>query len=942
GGGGGGGSGGSGGGGGGGAAQDSKLGNYRAAGGSGGAATPGNDGSYNGNQTWPPSPIGGQPSATGGTGGNGGTGGSGGLGGNGGKGADGGGAVVLAARGLLRVGSGTTINVSAGTPQPGSAGSAAQPSPQGPTNGSAGVQGQNGGRTLGIGSWGIVGVGGRGGDGGQGGNGAAGAAGGTGGAGGSGGYATPGMVKLHGSVVLAGNATVVAANPFNADPDRNGAVTVISNMNASMLASASPQSGTASLVQGAATHDPLLKMMNPFIGGKTPVIPELAGGPDSRGWLKPNYWNNGVENPPFNANNGLEFRVLRVADGSSPFEGFDQVLIRNTNSSGNIENVSLIVGVNVPRLIDGSGGTPGVLGPGQTWSTTVPAGAYVNVPGASGDPGDGPVAQFMATPTAGARPLVVQFVDQSLPGTGTITSWLWHFGDGDTSTDQNPSHTYTASGLYTVSLTVQTDYGMSIETKADYILVTDPVGPTAIFSGGPTSVLVGDTVYFGDQSLPGSLPIQSWLWDFGDGQTSTLQSPSHTYNTAGTYTVTLTVSTGAGSDNEVKSNFITVNAPTPPTADFDAWPLAARVGIPVQFYDLSTAGSRPITAWQWDFGDGETSTDRSPRHAYAAPGTYTISLTVTATDSTQDSITRSAYVLVTAPDGPSADFTAVPATGNAPLTVQFVDLSIPGNAPITEWLWNFGDGQTSIQPAPQHTYANPGSYAVTLRVTTALGVSEITKPNFVVVTAAGGPTADFTAYPRSGKAPLSVQFADRSIPGDAPIVSRLWDFGDGFTSAEAAPLHTYNVSGSYNVTLTVTDTNGRSNQITRAAYVAVGAANTIMAAFTSDTQSGSSPLTVRFTDQSTPGQSPITGWLWNFGDGETSTEQNPTHVYAEPGEYTVTLTVTSADGADTMTRARYITVVQGVPAAGGMALLLTAALLGVFGARFTRRRVTTE
>ena len=117
------------------------------------------------------------------------------------------------------------------------------------------------------------------------------------------------------------------------------------------------------------------------------------------------------------------------------------------------------------------------------------------------------MAQFLATPTAGARPLVVQFVDQSLPGTGTITSWLWHFGDGETSTDQNPSHTYTASGVYTVSLTVQTDYGMSIETKADYILVTDPVGPTALFSGGPTSVLVGDTVYFGDLSLPGSMPL---------------------------------------------------------------------------------------------------------------------------------------------------------------------------------------------------------------------------------------------------------------------------------------------------------------------------------------------------------------------------------------------------------------------------------------------------
>lgn len=140
------------------------------------------------------------------------------------------------------------------------------------------------------------------------------------------------------------------------------------------------------------------------------------------------------------------------------------------------------------------------------------------------------------------------------------------------------------------------------------------------------------------------------------------------------------------------------------------------------------------------------------------------------------------------------------------------------------------------------------------------------------------------------------------------------------------------------MTLTVTDANGNSNQITKAAYVSVGAPNTITAAFTSDVQSGSAPLTVRFTDQSTPGQSPITGWLWNFGDGETSTEQNPTHVYAEPGEYTVTLTVTSADGADTMTRTRYITVVQGVPAAGALALALGALLMAAFGGWLVCRR----
>jgi len=938
--GGGGGSGGSGGGGAGGAAYDGIFGYgmSRSTGGGGGGGGVGQDGSRVSTTTWPASPAGGSSGATGGTGGTGGTGATGGAGGTGGTGAAGGGGFVLAARGLLRITAPSTLDVSAGTPSSGLSGGSAGTSPQGPTSGSTGISGSAGGASGGyLGSGALYG-GGAGGTGGTGGAGAAGAAGGTGGAGATGGFAVPGMVKLHGSIVLAGNASIAAGNAASTDADNNGGVTVISNMTETARNANKPAAATASLVFGASPHDALLKATNPFIGGKTPVIPNLDGGPASRGWCQSGYWNSGLESPAFDSNNGLEFRVLRVGDGGSAFDGFDQVLVRNTNASGNIDNVGLVVGVNLPKLIDGNSGTTGTLLPGQTWTTTVPAGAYVNVPGASGTPGDGPVAEFTALPVTGAKNLVVQFVDQSTPGTGTIASWLWNFGDGATSAEQNPIHTYTNAGPYTVSLSVQNEFGLGVETKADYILVTDPVGPTASFSAGPLTIAQGGTVWFGDTSQAGSMAIQSWAWDFGDGQTATTQSPSHSYSTAGTYTVKLTVTTAAGSDEELKTGLVTVTAPVPPTVDFTAWPTAVVAGSVVQFADLTLAGSAALQSWAWDFGDGGGSAAKSPTHLYTTPGVYTVTLTVTALDGASAGSTKPAFITVSSPNGPVADFTVAPTTGLAPLTAQFVDLSQPGGSAITSWLWNFGDGQSSNLPAPAHTYTSAGSYSVSLTVTTDIGTNTKSRDNVIVVTAPGGPTANLTGYPTSGKAPLSVQFASTSVAGDSPITKWEWAFGDGGTSLEQAPYHVYSATGTYSVMLTVTAANGATNRITKAAYVTVAAADKLTAAFGSDTTSGSTPLTVRFFDHSLRGTGTISTWLWEFGDGETSAAQNPTHVYTEEGSYTVTLTVTDAVSSDAITKTAYINIDKGMPAVGLAGLALLAGVCAAGGARSLRRR----
>jgi len=161
-----------------------------------------------------------------------------------------------------------------------------------------------------------------------------------------------------------------------------------------------------------------------------------------------------------------------------------------------------------------------------------------------------PVTTFTASPTAGLAPLTVQFTDTS---TGSPTSWAWTFGDGGTSSEQNPQHTYTTPGLYTVTLNATNEYGSDYELKTDYITVYGPV--TAQFTANITGGTAPVAVQFTDLSTGGPT---SWSWTFGDGGTSTAQNPQHTYTTAGTHTVTLTASHPYDSDTETKTAYITV------------------------------------------------------------------------------------------------------------------------------------------------------------------------------------------------------------------------------------------------------------------------------------------------------------------------------------------------------------------------------------------------
>jgi PKD repeat protein len=427
--------------------------------------------------------------------------------------------------------------------------------------------------------------------------------------------------------------------------------------------------------------------------------------------------------------------------------------------------------------------------------------------------------------------------------------------------------------------------------------------PIASFNSNVTSGNAPLNVLFTDSSTGSPT---AWSWNFGDGTTnSTLQSPTHTYSTAGTYTVTLTATNAAGSNTATKSNYITATgtAAQTPVAAFSASPTSGNAPLDVTFTDNS-AGSP--TAWNWNFGDGTTSAVQNPVHTYSTAGNYTVTLTAT-NAAGSNTATKSGYISVgTTAQKPVVNFWGTPRSGNAPLSVTFKDIT---TGSPTAWNWDFGDGTTSTDQNPKHTYSTAGNYTIKLTATNAAGSTALTKYYYIKVTgtAAQTPVAAFSATPTSGNAPLNVAFTDTST-GTPTAWS--WNFGDGTSSTQKSPTHTYSAAGSYTVTLTVSNAAG-SNTVTKSSYItAITAGTTAQKPVINcwgTPRSGTAPLTVTFKDNSSG--SP-TAWNWSFGDGAYSTVQNPKHTYSAAGSYTIKLTVTNAAGSTTITKYNYIVVTK--------------------------------
>ncbi len=369
-----------------------------------------------------------------------------------------------------------------------------------------------------------------------------------------------------------------------------------------------------------------------------------------------------------------------------------------------------------------------------------------------------------------------------------------------------------------------------------------------------------------------------------------------------------------------------------PVASFTANVISGSAPLVVLFTDTSTGAP---TSWYWDFGDGiDSKHAQTATHTFTNPGTYTVTLTVT-NDAGSDMVSKTGYITVSTvseapepseiPEKPTATFTADVTTGYTPLGVNFIS-ETTGNPTSYYWIfepetsndWNSHHPVTAV-----HTFKKPGVYTVSLVVTNSAGSYTATEPDYITVLASSistptstptqKPTASFTADVTSGKVPLAVTFTDTST-GGVPT-SWYWNFGDGTNSVDAkTATHTFTNPGTYTVTLTVTNDAG-SDMVSKTGYITVSTASEAPIANFYSTQvqqtiaSGKSlsvPATISFTDCSTG--SP-TSWLWNFGDGETSTVQNPIHTYIEAGNYIVTLTVKSKVGSDAISKPGYVLIV---------------------------------
>ncbi len=385
-------------------------------------------------------------------------------------------------------------------------------------------------------------------------------------------------------------------------------------------------------------------------------------------------------------------------------------------------------------------------------------------------------------------------------------------------------------------------------------------------------------VVFEDQSTGNPA---NWKWNLGNGATSTQQNPVTTYFNPGVYTVKLTVQNGSGTDTISETGYITVYAN--PQAIFNASPLQGCFPLKVDFSNGSKAGSGTIADYLWDYGDGNISTDIKSDHIYTSAGTFDVTLKVTNSFGCTNALTKSDFVHIN--DGVNADFSLVSLNVcQKPATAIFKNNSEGSDA--VNYTWDFGDGSTVTTKDAAHNYTASGTYNVVLTAETPGGCSDTASMRVTVAI----PTSSFnnTLATCSNQ---SIVFTNSSVPTP---VSSMWYFGDGTSSNELNPEKTYSKTGTYTVKLVNVFSANCSDSITKTITIASGPAPSFKA---DDTSTCAIPFTVNFLNTSTGN---AIKYIWNFGDGDTSHEINPPHIYTKNGSYTVTLTAINGNGCQSV------------------------------------------
>lgn len=469
------------------------------------------------------------------------------------------------------------------------------------------------------------------------------------------------------------------------------------------------------------------------------------------------------------------------------------------------------------------------------------------------------------------------FTNKSTIASGTM-NYLWSFGDGAGSSVKDPSHVYANAGTYSVQLIVTSGEGCK-DTLVQSIQVYPK--PTIDFTlNDPTQCITGNDVVLNNISAITAGTI-SYNWNFGDGNTSTSINESHSYSTSGNYNIKLVGISDKGCSDSI-SKPVTIY-PKPVVAFSVNENEQCVDGNSFSFQNSSTIASGTMN-YSWNFGDGNLSTASNPSHSYSTPGTYTVKLVATSAFGCKDSLTKQ----VTIYPKPVAAFSV----GNNAQCISGNEFVFTNSSTISagtlSYSWNFGDGNSSSSTNPTHKYSNPGNYTVRLIVLSDKGCTDTIQSNV-------------TVYPKPAPS-FTVSDADQCVKGNSfsftnttvstGTLSYTWNMGDGKTYTSKDVTHSYASAGSYTITITAENEFGCSEIFTRIVSVnpepvagfSVNSANQCL-----------KDNNYQFSNSSSISSGTM-NYLWNFGDGKTSSSVNPSHVYATSGTYTVTLKVTSEKG----------------------------------------------
>ena len=455
---------------------------------------------------------------------------------------------------------------------------------------------------------------------------------------------------------------------------------------------------------------------------------------------------------------------------------------------------------------------------------------------------------FNMDPVQGCAPLTVELTHF----TAGDTALYWTFGDGNVSIAADPTHTYNQPGTYTITLEA---FGCGYDSYSQDVTVFPSPQPS--FTVAPQGTCIGGEFTF-TNTTPG---ISGSQWSFGDGGTSTLTSPTHSYASSGPFPVTLLVTSALNGCTASITQL--VNVSITPVAAFTPTPDNGCIDLQVAFTNQSSGAG----FYQWDFGDGNTSGLAEPFHTYTAAGAYTVTLIAENVNGCSDTISMNvvAHPLPTALFSLSAVQSCV-----SPVTVQTLNAS----QGAIGYTWDLGNGQGSMLNQPAITFDAPGNYTVRLTATNQFGCMDAHEEQFIVHPT---PVASFDAQPQPACEGRPIEFLNTS----QNAASFRWRFGDGTQSLADAPLHSYAQPGQYTITLIATGAGGCVDTLVAVNAITVNPSPT--ADFTSDTL-----VSVRNAIQFSNLSQGAVSYSWDFGDGEGSSDVHPLHLFpADGGGFTV-------------------------------------------------------